>query len=266
MSDRSPGTERRARGEQAQAPWQVIASTLAGEISANVLPNPLPAERVLCDRYGASRATIRRALKSLEASGIVSSSWGRGWYIGDRRLSEPPNSLMSFTELAAERGLVASSKIVLLEEQTAEMDVASTLRIAPGAPVLVLRRLRLLDDIPTLLQESTLPLGRLPALSAVGAQEFATISLYRIIEERCAVTPMRADFTVEARPNEPELAELLATALDRPLLWTLQTTYDLKGQPIELGWSAYPHDRYRFRASLVRTPLIPIGTDEESFP
>ncbi|MHB1845306.1 MAG: GntR family transcriptional regulator [Deltaproteobacteria bacterium] len=171
---------------------------------------------------------------------------------------------MSFSELAAERGLTASSRVLLLEQGTAEIDGASTLRIAPGAPVLVLRRLRLLDGIPTLLQESTLPLGRLPGLEEVTAQEFAARSLYRIIEEICGMTPMRADFTVEARPNDPELAGLLATAVDRPLLWTIQTTYDLKGQPIEHGWSAYPHDRYRFRASLVRAPVIAMSADEEN--
>src|SRR3990170_95213 len=64
----------------------------------------LPPERALAEHFGVSRVTLRRALDELERSGIVSRDL-RGWLVSGPRVGEPPNVLMSFSEMAESRGL-----------------------------------------------------------------------------------------------------------------------------------------------------------------
>lgn len=227
-----------------------VAHVLAGQIMSGQLTDRLEPERSLSERFGVSRVTIRRALGLLAEEGLLTPAWGSGWFVADRPLSEPPNTLVNFTELAERRGLKATSRLIRQQERSADMDEAARLQIVPGEKIFVLERVRLLDGVPTLLQLSHLPLSRLPGLAG---RDLSESSLYRTLEHFCGVVPVRADFAVEARSSTEEIAGLLEIEPGSPLLWTTQTSYGRDGQIVEWGWGAYPHDRYRFRATLTST-------------
>ena len=57
---------------------QIRAAIIEGELGPG---EPLPTERRLCDQLGVSRASVREALRSLQAQGLVSErrSSPRGW-------------------------------------------------------------------------------------------------------------------------------------------------------------------------------------------
>ncbi|MFF6992199.1 GntR family transcriptional regulator [Streptomyces sp. NPDC010273] len=68
--------------------YLVIAEALRNEIQAEPGSDTLPSEADLMDSHSVSRNTIRRALKVLEADGVVESAPGIGWRVvraGDRR-------------------------------------------------------------------------------------------------------------------------------------------------------------------------------------
>ncbi|RLL67989.1 winged helix-turn-helix domain-containing protein [Streptomyces sp. Z26] len=68
--------------------YLAIAERLRSDIQTHSEGNPLPSESDLVNSHGVSRNTIRRALKVLEADGIVESAPGIGWRVvreGDRR-------------------------------------------------------------------------------------------------------------------------------------------------------------------------------------
>ncbi|GGN77675.1 hypothetical protein GCM10011579_060120 [Streptomyces albiflavescens] len=68
--------------------YLVIAEALRNEIEAGEGSGALPSEAEFMDMHGVSRNTIRRALKVLEADGVVESAPGIGWRVvrgGDRR-------------------------------------------------------------------------------------------------------------------------------------------------------------------------------------
>ncbi|WP_367320804.1 winged helix-turn-helix domain-containing protein [Streptomyces sp. HUAS ZL42] len=68
--------------------YLVIAEALRNEIEAEQGSGALPSEAEFMDMHGVSRNTIRRALKVLEAEGVVESAPGIGWRVvrgGDRR-------------------------------------------------------------------------------------------------------------------------------------------------------------------------------------
>jgi GntR family transcriptional regulator len=230
-----------------------IAQALASEIAEGRFISQLPTEKDLAQRFGVSRLTVRRALSALAETGLVAPSWGRGWYVVTEPLSEPPNALLSFTELAERRGLTPSGKLLNLTTRPATLDEAEVLRIAAGSSLVEIDRLRLMNEVPTVLQHSLLPLSKLAGLDLDSLRlELAGGSLYRLLEERHGVIAMRADYLVEARAASPEEAELLQISLGSPVLQTTQVTFDSFGGPFEKHRSVYPHDRYRFQATLTR--------------
>ena len=210
----------------------------------------LPSERRLCETFGVSRVTVRRALGSLVAAGVLEVAPGRGWFVATGPLSEPPNLLLSFTAMARARGLEPTAIVREHEVRRATIDEAESLGVAPGAELVHLERVRLLDGIPVAVDRSLVPLVRCPALAST---DFTTASLYEVLREEAGLVPSLAETTVEAEAAGDELAELLDLTASWPVLVTTQTTYDQHQRPLEASRIVYRGDRYRFRARLAVT-------------
>jgi GntR family transcriptional regulator len=219
----------------------------------------LPPERALAARLGVSRVTVRRALRELAAAGLVDSAVGRGSFVTGRPLAEPPNVLMGFSELGAARGLTPSARVLARHVRPAAYDEAETFGVAPGADIFDLRRLRLLDDVPTAIDRSCVPLVRARGLLDV---DFSTESLYATLDAHGA-GPVRADFSVHASAATAEQSTLLGLEAGAPLLITETAAYDGAGRLVELATTAYPAERYRFRATLVRRPTARAGAGRD---
>jgi GntR family transcriptional regulator len=143
---------------------------------------------------------------------------------------------------------VASARV--LELRVTEADDADSERfgIAPGAPVVLLHRLRRLDGLPVSLDRTRVPREALPDL---GTLDFRRDSLYAALDQ-AGRGPVRADYTVEAVPADPAQARLLEVAPGTPLLQASTVSRDAAGRVVEAGETLYRGDRYRFRAQLVR--------------
>jgi GntR family transcriptional regulator len=229
-----------------------VSRQIGGEIASGLLRagDRLPPERVLCERLQVSRVTLRRGLAKLVDEGLLQPSHGRGWYVAAEQLGEPPNTLISFTGMGAARGLTAKSRVLASRIRRASLDEAEALGIAPGAEIFELERVRFLDGTPIAIDWSRLPAACLPDLAG---RDFAASSLYAALEEN-GVMPTRATCAVEAVEAGKRHARLLEIEPGTAQLVLHQTTYDQRGAAIELGRIAYPGDRYRFRAVLVRPP------------
>ena len=220
--------------------YRMIADDIA---SGTLRPGDrLPAERELCQQLSVSRTTVRRAFAALVEDGLIESAAGRGAFVTNDSLAEPPNALMSFSELGASRGLHATSEVLTRELRQATIEQAELFHIAPGAQVFVLERLRKLDDVPVAVDEAVVPLRRAPELESM---DFAVESLYAVLD-RNGCAPMRAAYTIEAAAAAPREAKLLGLPAGAAVL--IATTIGT----VEVTRTAYRADRYRFQATLVR--------------
>jgi GntR family transcriptional regulator len=232
--------------------YQQVRDALADHIAAGRWRpgQRLPSERRLCETFGISRVTVRRALTSLVEEGLLEVAAGRGWFVATGPLSEPPNLLLSFTAMARARGLEPSAVVREHTVRGASMDEAETLRMAPGAELVHLERVRLLDGISVAVDRSVVPLARCPILAQA---DFTRASLYEVLREHAGLVPSYADTTVEAVAAGEELARLLDLSPSWPVLVTTQTTFDQHERPLEASRIVYRGDRYRFRARLAVT-------------
>jgi DNA-binding GntR family transcriptional regulator len=239
-----------ALGESPQPLYLRVYRLIADEIASGTLGpgDRLPSERELTGRLGVSRATVRRALGELATDGLVTASANRGSFVAGGPLVEPPNALLSFTELGGRHGLRAAARVLGRSGRPATIEEAEAFGIAPGAELVELERLRLLDGVPVAVDATRFPLARAPEALDV---DFATASLYDLLE-RSGHAPVRAAYTVEALPAPERVGALLGLAAGDPVLVAETTAYDAGDRLVELARTHYRGDRYRFRATLVR--------------
>jgi GntR family transcriptional regulator len=152
---------------------------------------------------------------------------------------------VGFTQMAQMRGLVASSRILSLEYRDGTFDESEALRVAPGAPLLDLARLRLLDGQPTAIERLRVPTSRVRWPEGF---DF-TGSIYAAMESQ-GIVPTVADAFVDVVDASETEAGLLGVAPGRGLLRLNCVTTGADGVVISLETSMYHPDRYRFRAVL----------------
>ena len=232
-----------------QSLYETCASALNREIATGVLQpgQRLPSERSLGDALGFTRLTVRRALRVLAERGLLEPDERRGWQVRGGLVSENLSTLMGFTQMARQRGLLASSRVLSMTYREATLDESEALRVAAGASMLDLSRLRLLDERPTAIERLRIPTRRVqwpPKFEFTG-------SIYAALESR-GVFPSRADAYVDVIDATAADAELLGVAAGRGLLRMNCITTGPDGAPISLETSRYHPDRYRFRAILER--------------
>jgi len=164
--------------------YRQIAQELRQRIASGVLGpgQQLPTELELRERHGASRNTIRDAIKWLTTNGLVETRPGQGTFVVVRldpfitTLSADPETGLgggegdaAFAEVR-DRGRSPSASVSRVEVQAASGNVALRLRVPEGTQVVSRRQERFIDGSPWSLQTSFYPM----TLVARGA--------YRLIE------------------------------------------------------------------------------------
>jgi GntR family transcriptional regulator len=245
--------DRSAAGASKLPLWAQVRDDTATDLVARALPDGtrLESETELCQRYGVSRVTVRQALRDLRTKGLVHSRAGDGWFVGrsaeveqkNLSLQGTPGVKVSFSEMARSKGLTPSAVVLSCDVVPADYEEASSLSVAPGSLLVVLRRLRLLDGLPIAVDQNVVPHALLPD---PGSVDFSRESLFAQLRVNGA-NPHHADCEVQATAATEDDARLLDIEIGLPLLSVQEVLYDDTGRRIEIGHIKYRGDRYRFR-------------------
>ncbi|MFF3335471.1 GntR family transcriptional regulator [Streptomyces sp. NPDC002888] len=146
---------------------------------------------------------------------------------------------------AAARGRRGGQRIAHAGEVLAPADVAELFGIAEGEPVVVRRRLILLDEEPNELTDTYYPIGiaRGTALARTAKIPGGAVTLLAELGHVGAL--VREDVTA-GMPDEEERATL-RTAPDEPVLRLTRQTLDRDGRPIQVDRMVMPALRQRLR-------------------
>jgi GntR family transcriptional regulator len=249
--------------------YQQIKQLLLEDIRTGVLePHArLLSERKLVDQFGVSRITVRQALGELVQQGVLYTKPAKGFFVAERSPPYDLNVLLSFTAAARERGLVPGSRILQAGVIPASSALARQLLVEPGAEVVSLSRVRLVDGIPVMVVHSWLPHVLCPGILERDLQHG---SLYATLFEEHGLVLSQAQATISARlASAQEQKWLELTELDA-VVTVEQLTCAQGGEPVELSTLIVHPQRYPL--SLVQTnegfALGPAreGLDRESMP
>ena len=118
----------------------------------------LPSERELCDMFGVSRITVRRAVADLELDGVLFRVQGKGAFVNAAKIQQPLFRVSSFTQDMNSRQMKPGSRILALERIPSGELIAAKLGIEPTEDVYMLKRLRIADEEPMAIETCYLPL------------------------------------------------------------------------------------------------------------
>jgi len=204
----------------------------AGEWAAG---ERLPSETELAARYGVARMTVRQAIGALASEGAIIRRQGLGTFAADGRPTRTVDLLLSFTEEMRRQGRQVETRLISAAVEQPPPAAREALQLGPSAAVVAVRRVRLVDGCPVVVQNSWLPCARFAGLDA---DPLLDGSLYAMLEARYGVRIMRARQSITAAAaGEPDGAALGLQPCE-PVLRISRTTYDSSNLIIEFAMSA----------------------------
>lgn len=118
----------------------------------------IPTEGELCERFGVSRVTIRKALGPLADRGVLERRTGKGTFVAEKRLARSLSQVMSFTDMCRMQGCQPGAKTLRLDLIEPEGDDLERLRLsADTGHILLLQRLRYADGMPVMIETTKFP-------------------------------------------------------------------------------------------------------------
>lgn len=224
--------------------YQEIAFSLERSLAAaGGASRAVPSEHELCARYGASRTTIRAALKQLQDRGLIERRQGQGTFYRPRHIAKHLGSLVDFHTEARMAGRVPTTRVIALVARPAAAEESALFGAAAAAGLVELTRLRCLDDEPAVLQRSRVGLA---TLGETTAADLENASLYRYLAECRGVRVTTVEETLEPWAVSAEEAGPLAIAPGAAVFRSQRVARDADGIVVEVSDNLIRGDIYRF--------------------
>lgn len=261
--------------------YRQIAEDLREQIESGRLQpgQQLPTEIELRERYGASRNTVRDAIKWLTTLALVETRPGQGTFVV--RKIDPYMTILTADPKKARREEVTQYGEVdkyeseeweqkkrepsytdpQVEIQKASSDVAARLQIPEGSQVISRHQKRYIDGTPWSLQTSFYPRG----FAVQGAEQLILADdikggTVQYLADTLGLRQVayRDWITVRA----PDATEALFFSLPQDgrvgVFEVFRTAFDQTGTPMRLTVTVYPTDRNQF--------IVNVGDVPDSFP
>ena len=221
-----------------------IAKFLRQSMSTGALRpgDQLPSEAQLCERYGVSPMTVRRAINALVEQGVVIAEQGRGTFVKPIAMVEATFGLKNLQDLLSDR---ENTTVNILETRIIRADkrIARKLDISPGERTIYIRRILWTKKKPALYHREYLIYD--PTRPIVEA-ELEVTALRRIFSGTGETILKRGEISLEATLLNEEEAQLLQVQLPQAAFCFEHLFYDFDDRPISWGWFIGRNDLLRF--------------------
>lgn len=221
-----------------------IAQDLRRQIMSGELlvGEQLPSEAELQLRWQGSRGPVRQALAALRAEGLIAGGRGKPPTVQRAKVSQPFDSFLSFSRWVQLLGRTPGQRTVEIARRPAPAEAAEGLGIEAGEQVVQLRRLRLLDGEPVMVERTTFPLR-------YGATFFQHDPDDGSIYEHLIGGGLQVGFArhvMDAVAAQDEDCDLLGVRPGAPLLRERRVAHTVDGEVFEYSDDRYRPDRITF--------------------
>jgi DNA-binding GntR family transcriptional regulator len=221
-----------------------LAGILRHSMATGILRpgDQLPSESQLCDRYGVSPMTVRRAINILIDQGVVTAEQGRGTFVKPVAMGAASFQLTELQNLFSDP---THTSVQLLETRivTADERIARKLVIPIKRRTIYMRRLLCTDGVPAFYHREYLIYD--PARPIVES-EMEVTALQHLFSGSGGSILKRGDLNIEATILTAEEACLLQAPQPMAAFCLEHVFYGFDDKPISWGWFIARADRLRF--------------------
>lgn len=244
-----------------------IAHLMRQHISHNDLRagDRLPSEPVLSHQLRVSRTTVAKALDVLVSEGLVTRSQGRGTFVSQPPLDRLLPELTGFTEHVRSLGRSGGQTLISYETDVGGGEDPLVAVFDDGVPVVVVRRVRLVDGHPVGIHRTVLEAGLAERIGFT-EERLASggLSLYALLAAG-GVELETAQEHLRALCADHEEATLLDVDVGTALMHVRRLSRDHQGRFVEAVDALYVGALYDYRIELVAggSPASPVTSEDE---
>jgi GntR family transcriptional regulator len=200
----------------------------------------IPSERVLSERFGVARMTLRHAIETYILEGKLERRPGSGTYISNQCYSLSARC-RSFSSEMKSRGLEPGNKLLTAKIISADKVNSSKLRIPLNSKILKFSRLRFGNEIPMAYQTTSIP------VSYIGIIEDAELegSLEDLLQNRFGITIITSQTEISGDFADQKTAKLLEIETTTPCL--VKETIDMDQRSRSIMWNRTWYNAERFK-------------------
>ncbi|MGG2397783.1 GntR family transcriptional regulator [Pseudomonas sp. SH1-B] len=208
----------------------------------------IPTEAELTRQYGVAVGTVRKAVETLVAEGLLLRAQGRGTFV--RRPNFDGSLFRFFRQVSASgKPQVPQSRILECRMEPATEAIRQALKLADGEQCIHLQRLRLIDGRPLFHELIWLPASRFGALLDVAPEDFEQL-LYPFYEQHCGQRIASAQETLTVSAADAELAATLDVAPGSPSVVIERTALGYDRKPLEYRLSRAAAENFRYQVDI----------------
>jgi GntR family transcriptional regulator len=202
-----------------------------------------PTDADLCNEFGVSRQTVREAVRSLVADGLVSRHAGRGSTVLHRPDRAEAPRLTGLVEDFTDLRLNTSARVLESGLAPASSEVAKAMEVPEGAELFRISRLVFFETLPLAVHDAFLP-PRLGARTA--ALDLSRTAILSELRATLRLKCVEAWLHVEAMAADTPMARSLEITIGAPLLVvTRRVNVGPRPDPV-LFLSYFRADRYYY--------------------
>lgn len=207
----------------------------------------IPPEPLLMKEFGVSRGTVRQAVDALVRHGLLQREQGRGTFVRRPAVAAGVGDFFHFLEDLRLRGFAIQLRLIRRGVQPATEAVARLLDLEVGTPLVVIRRLVLLDGAPFRLDDYHVSHARFAGLLDDDVERHYVATL---LETRYGVRLTKQQKWIEPVALDDEAAALLDVPTGDPALLIESLAYGVDTGDTADGTTP-PHP-VEFRRMLMR--------------
>ncbi|MCX4592351.1 GntR family transcriptional regulator [Streptomyces sp. NBC_01549] len=234
------------RDASGKAPYRRIADQVIGRIDSGELQpgDAVPSVSQIMETESVSRATAARVLTELRSEGYVVATPGVGTVVAARKPLTAGATRLTLVRAGGD-GFRDGERVEIIaaELTSAPEDVADSLGIQPGEPVIRRQRRYIDDEGVSALSTSWLAGSLAEAAPELIRAEPLPRMTFALVEERTGRRVVRRRDTVTTRPTPDDAAELLDVAPGTIVLVMTNQYSDQNGDITEYAVDLHPPGR-----------------------
>ena len=204
----------------------------------------IPSENEMSRIYGVSRMTVRSVILRLVQAGLLYRVQGKGTFVSSSKITGRPLSFMGIQEQLDQKGYKNTTKTVYTRIIDADRKLADILQVEKNAKIVVIARIRFVEESPFSFHISYLPEKLYPDILSKES-EFENRQLCDILKEDYGTVQKNIMETMEIVWADKEKAKLMQVQEGYALLHLEETVYGKMDRVIEYSNVYFRGDRFK---------------------